>query len=397
MRPARRKRDLVEEFWDEETLAVCRATAPRVRPRDFLDVLRAQLGATGRLWATPSGRVALRDFLSWTVPADRRCVLVCSLNCRAVTEAVQQAGMRVDTFDLIDTCGRIDWGTVAGQLRSWHGAVVVPHLFGVPTDLRPLLAAARAAGVLVVEDCAHTLGARIGPSVAGTLGDAAIFSFNYDKPISLGGGGVLLVNNPRLWPAVRAGWPAPGLAREERELRSFLRFMASRRGATTAADSAPRRMAVAFRHSRYGRLVHRVLPGLAQRSFPVTGIGPLRAALGLWQLERYAAVVEARNAHATAFVDRTGRGWHVDPGVHPAWLKQKATHPDLPAGRRVAESLRRRGLPVGTFNWSTTVDEHLGNPAPPNAFTVSRHSLDIPIHQNLRASELDVICAAFSG
>jgi hypothetical protein len=254
MQSARRKRDLVEEFWDEETLVACRQTAPRVRPGDFLDVLRARLGATGRLWATPSARAALRDFLSWTVSASRRCVLVCSLNCRAVTEEVRHAGMRVDTFDLTDTAGRIDWGTVAGQLRSWHGAVVVPHLFSVPSDLRPVLVAARTAGVLVVEDCAHTLGARIGASVAGTLGDAAIFSFDYDKPISLGGGGALLVNNPRLWPAMYPGWPMSGLACEERELRSFLRFMASRRGAITTADSAPRRLAIAFRHSGYGRL-----------------------------------------------------------------------------------------------------------------------------------------------
>jgi hypothetical protein len=42
----------------------------------------------------------------------------------------------------------------------------------------------------------------------------------------------------------------PELAREEGELTSFLRFMASRRGASTADDSAPDGWAVAFRHSR---------------------------------------------------------------------------------------------------------------------------------------------------
>jgi hypothetical protein len=138
VRLPRRKRDLVEEFWDEDTLAECRPAAVKVGPTEFLDGLRTLLGATGRMWATPYARVALREFLSRVVPADRGCVLVCSLNCRAVAEAVQRAGLRVDTYDLGDPGGWVDWASVAEQLRPWHGAVVVTHLFGVPYDFRPL-------------------------------------------------------------------------------------------------------------------------------------------------------------------------------------------------------------------------------------------------------------------
>jgi dTDP-4-amino-4,6-dideoxygalactose transaminase len=203
VRLPRRKRDLVEEFWDEDTLAECRPAAVKVGPTEFLDGLRTLLGATGRMRATPYARVALREFLSRAVPADRGCVLVCSLNCQAVAEAVQRAGLRVHTYDLGDPGGWVDWASVAEQLRPWHGAVVVTHLFGVPYDFRPLREAAATAGTVVVEDCAHTLGAGIGASTAGTLGDAAVFSFHYDKPVSLGGGGALLVNNPRYWSRMR--------------------------------------------------------------------------------------------------------------------------------------------------------------------------------------------------
>ena len=112
------------------------------------------------------------------------------------------------------------------QLRSDHHAIVVPHLFGVPSDFRPIRRAAAELGILVIEDCAHTVGGRIGKAVAGTLGDLAIFSFTYNKPISVAGGGVLLINNTRLEPLLQL--PEPGISRwivkETKSIRSSRTF-----------------------------------------------------------------------------------------------------------------------------------------------------------------------------
>jgi dTDP-4-amino-4,6-dideoxygalactose transaminase len=383
---ARRKRDLVEEFWDGGTLELCRERAAGVGADDFLDELSAMLGASGRIWAAPSGTAALRELLAQVVPARRPCVLVCSFNCRLVADAVLQAGRRVETFDLADTCGRIDWWGLAARIGPRHGALVVPHLFGVPSDFRVVRAVAASAGVVVVEDCAHTVGGTIGGACAGTLGDAAIFSFNYDKPISLGGGGALLVNNADLWPSLRFDWPRPSLERDASELSCFLRYLRARR------DPSRRERGPAAR--ALSRALARLHP---QRPFPVTGIGPLRAALGLWQLRRYPDVMSQRNARATFFTAKTGCSWYAGPDIRPAWLKQKAAHPSLLDGPGIASALRHRGLPVGTFNWSRTIDQHLGNPVRPNAAHVARHGLDVPIHQNMGWAELGVICEAFGG
>jgi dTDP-4-amino-4,6-dideoxygalactose transaminase len=376
-----RWRDLVEEFWDAEALFECRRQASGVQAYDFLDALRDRLGASGKFWAAPSARVALREFLRAIARDGRRRVLVCSLNCGVIAEAVGDAGLRVETYDLADVTGRMDWDELADRLSPGHAALLVSHLFGVPTDFRPIRSAAERHGVLIVEDCAQTLGGRVDGTGAGTLGDAAVFSFNYDKPLSLGGGGVLLVNNPALWQDVQPGWRQPDLRREEREMRLFLRYLDRRRTIGGSREPALRAW------------VRRLNASAGRPPFPATGIGPLRAALGIWQLERFDAIIGERNARADMFATRTASGWHVGPAVQPAWLKQKAYKEN---GARIAAALRRRGLPIGAFNWPVTLDERFGASGNPNAARIARHSFDIPIHQNLSWAELDQISAAFA-
>jgi dTDP-4-amino-4,6-dideoxygalactose transaminase len=398
MEPLPRKRDLVEEFWDADTLAACRDHAGPDDLEEFLNELGAFLGASGRMWAARSASDALQRFLAGAVARDKRHVLICSFNCRIVADAVRAAGCRVETFDLGDVSGRIDWCEVAGRLAPRHGALVVPHLFGVPTDFRPVRGPAANTGTLIVEDCAHTLGGTLDHKTAGTLGDAAVFSFNYDKPISLGGGGALLVNHPALWPKIRCEPPVLSIEREAQELALFLVYLRRRRGGTPTRPWAVRTLArsIARASTALGETWRRRGRWSPVGSlFPVTGFGALRAALGRWQLRAYPDIVRRRNDNASRFAERTHRSWHVPPGATPAWLRQKVMPPRFEDSKRLSASLRREGFPVGTVNWAVTIDEYLGDPRRPNATLVARHGLDVPIHQNLQPAEIDIICESF--
>ncbi|MCZ7569859.1 MAG: DegT/DnrJ/EryC1/StrS family aminotransferase [Ardenticatenaceae bacterium] len=396
-----RKKDLVEEFWDSDVFALCRVQARQIETRDFLDEFRSFLGARGTIWPARSGSIALQQFLARAIPRKAGCVLLSSFNCRLVADAVLKAGLRIETFDLADTAGRINWESIADQLKPRHRAVVIPHLFGVPTDFRPILGAAEKLGVLVIEDCAHTVGGTIENSMAGTVGDAAIFSFNYDKPISLGGGGLLVVNTPDLSSRIHFDEPVIGVETEERELKAFLAYLHRRRQGTNRSRLLAvtlRRIKNAFTYGIVRRLVKpTVVPWGTKRLFPVSGIGPLRAALGLWQLQRYPDIVRNRNANSTFFTDGTGKSWYVGPRVTPAWLKQKVIPTPLEAGPEISHSLRRQGLPVGPFSWRLTIDRYLGLPEKPNAAVVARHGLDIPIHQNIGSADLELIRRAICG
>ncbi len=83
-------------------------------------------------------------------------------------------------------------------------AVVPTHLYGLPCDMDAILAIAKKHKLRVIEDCAHTLGATYDGRPVGTLGDAAIFSFQTLKPLNLYGGGLALVTDRALADRVRA-------------------------------------------------------------------------------------------------------------------------------------------------------------------------------------------------
>jgi dTDP-4-amino-4,6-dideoxygalactose transaminase len=78
-------------------------------------------------------------------------------------------------------------------------AIIVQHTFGVPAQMDRLVAIARKHKVVLIEDCAHGLGAEYRNVPLGTLGDAAVFSFGRDKVLSsvFGGVGVISDAHPR--------------------------------------------------------------------------------------------------------------------------------------------------------------------------------------------------------
>jgi len=88
-------------------------------------------------------------------------------------------------------------------------AVVVVHLYGRPAAMPEVMGIARAAGLLVVEDCAQAHGARLDGRLAGTWGDVAAFSFYPTKNLgALGDGGLVATDDA-------------GLAARARELREY--------------------------------------------------------------------------------------------------------------------------------------------------------------------------------
>lgn len=78
-------------------------------------------------------------------------------------------------------------------------AVVVVHMRGFASDVDAVLAVARGAGLLVVEDAVPALGATLRGRPVGTIGDAGAFSTQSDKSLNTGEGGFLLTNDAHLF------------------------------------------------------------------------------------------------------------------------------------------------------------------------------------------------------
>lgn len=74
-------------------------------------------------------------------------------------------------------------------------AIVPMHTFGHPVELDELLAVCMKWNLVLVEDAAESLGAFYKGKHTGTIGDFSAISFNGNKIITTGGGGMLLCRN----------------------------------------------------------------------------------------------------------------------------------------------------------------------------------------------------------
>jgi perosamine synthetase len=74
-------------------------------------------------------------------------------------------------------------------------AVIIQHTFGYPAQIDKILEIAKKNNLILIEDCAHSLGARHKGRLCGTFGDISFFSFGRDKIISSVFGGMVTTNN----------------------------------------------------------------------------------------------------------------------------------------------------------------------------------------------------------
>jgi perosamine synthetase len=77
-------------------------------------------------------------------------------------------------------------------------AIVPMHVFGHPMDFDALKKVAAKYKLVIVEDAAESLGSKYGAASCGSLGLCAALSFNGNKIITTGGGGMIVTNDEAL-------------------------------------------------------------------------------------------------------------------------------------------------------------------------------------------------------
>jgi len=111
--------------------------------------------------------------------------------------AVSAAGARPVPVDADAATGNLDAARLSGAVGRRTRAVVPVHLYGRPADVDAVRAAA--GGVPLVEDAAQAHGARLRGARAGSLGDAAAFSFYPGKNLgAFGDGGAVVTSDAAL-------------------------------------------------------------------------------------------------------------------------------------------------------------------------------------------------------
>lgn len=125
-------------------------------------------------------------------------VLLQAFTCNAVPNPIIWSGLKPVYVDCDEKTFNIDVEDLKNKITTKSKAVVVQHTFGLPADLDEILEICQKNNLILIEDCAHSLGAEYKGKKVGTFGKVSFFSFSRDKIISSVYGGMVSTNDDEL-------------------------------------------------------------------------------------------------------------------------------------------------------------------------------------------------------
>lgn len=150
------------------------------------------------IWLFNAGRNALELGLKALKLKSTDEILCQAFSCVAVSNAINWAGAKPVFVDTIKNGFNLDSSDLIKKITPHSKALIVQHTFGQPDDLKTIIKICRQYKLILIEDCAHTLGVNIDQKPIGSFGDLTFLSFGRDKAISSVFGGALLTNDQSL-------------------------------------------------------------------------------------------------------------------------------------------------------------------------------------------------------
>lgn len=95
----------------------------------------------------------------------------------------------------MDDTYSIDPAEIEKNITPKTKAIIPVHMRGVPCDMDAVMAIARKYNLLVIEDVAQSNGGTYKGQPLGTFGDISCFSFQFNKVITAGEGGIIITNS----------------------------------------------------------------------------------------------------------------------------------------------------------------------------------------------------------
>ncbi|NQT51635.1 DegT/DnrJ/EryC1/StrS family aminotransferase [bacterium] len=242
----------------------------------------------------------------------------------------------IPVFPEVNESHTLDPASVEANITPRTRAILAVHLSGNPCDLDALLAIARRHHLVLIEDSCQAHLTRYKGRLCGTIGHIGCFSLQQSKHMTAGDGGITITDDPEL------------------------------------ADRMSR-----FRDKGWTRK-----PGA--RRYPFLGLNyrmtELHAAVALAQLEKIAAVVQARHDLG----EQLSAAIRDVPGIVPAPVTPGGWHTYWHYALRVvtgdaarfAEALRAEGIPAGHGYIGKPIFLCMESLAERTTFGSSAHPLD---------------------
>lgn len=121
----------------------------------------------------------------------------------ATAHAIELTGAKPVFVDSNLEDGNVDIEKLEKRINKKTKAICIVHFLGFPVEMDKLKKIARKNNVLLLEDCALSLGAKYKKIHTGLWGDAGVFSFYPTKQITSGEGGMIITNNKKIYDKIR--------------------------------------------------------------------------------------------------------------------------------------------------------------------------------------------------
>ena len=150
-----------------------------------------------------SGRSALLAILKALDLKKGEEVLAQAFTCNAAVNPIIWSGLKPVYLDCDEDTFNIDSKDLFKKITPKSKVVMIQHTFGKPAEINEILEICQKNNLILIEDCAHALGAEYNGQKVGVFGKAGFFSFSRDKVISSIYGGMAVTNDSLLGERIR--------------------------------------------------------------------------------------------------------------------------------------------------------------------------------------------------
>ena len=125
-------------------------------------------------------------------------ILLQAFTCTAAVNPILWQNLKPVFVDIERETLNIDPKDLERKITKKSKAVLVQHTFGLPAKLGEIQKICQKHNLILIEDCAHSLGAKYQGKFLSAFGKVSFFSFGRDKVISSVYGGMAVTNDPVL-------------------------------------------------------------------------------------------------------------------------------------------------------------------------------------------------------
>lgn len=144
---------------------------------------------------TMNGTAALELALRTLGVGEGDEVIVSSMTFISPVNTIKYVGAEPVFADVCPDTFVMDADKVEELITEKTKAIIPVHIYGTAVDMDKINEIARKHGIYVIEDATEALGGEYNGKKLGSLGDIGCFSFNGNKLMTTGAGGMMVTNN----------------------------------------------------------------------------------------------------------------------------------------------------------------------------------------------------------